>query len=211
MSGSNAMKQTSKHRYLVLVVSILAVEIGAGHAQADTNRLSLNPYAIAVDGGAFVALSGFDAPLRLPDSGAPRFATGFTIPSDYAADTPLRVRILWETPSTGCEVHLFPYVLFRAGAGQPRDGGNAVGGLSAVGASTTFTLSGGGSIIMAAPATAHTTGRVTFRIVPTPGEFPDLRPGDAINFGLFRSASSTADTCTGDLGIAGISVVYTTR
>jgi hypothetical protein len=204
------MKQTSKHGHLAVALSILTVGIGAGHAQADTNRLSLNPYAIAVEGGAFVMLSGFDAPLRLPNSGTPHFATGFTIPADYVADTPLRIRILWETPSTGCDVHLFPNVLFRAGAGRPRDGGNAVGGLSAVNASTTFMLSGGGSIIMAAPATAHTTGRVTFRIEPTPGEFPSLRPGDAINFGLFRSAGSTADTCTGDLGIAGISVVYTT-
>src|SRR4030095_15324403 len=98
------MKQTSKHVLWAVALSILTVGIGAGHAQADTNRLSLNPYAIAVDGGAFVVLSGFDAPLRLPDSGTPRFATGFTIPSDYVADTPLRVRILWETPSTGCEV-----------------------------------------------------------------------------------------------------------
>lgn len=203
------MNRTRKRNRVAVKVVILTIGVAAV-AYAGTGRLSMNPYAVAVDGGAFLLLSGFDAPLRLPNSGVPQFATGFTIPDDYVPDTPLKVRILWETPSTDCMVHLFPNLLFRARAGQPRDGGNAVGGLAAVNASTAFSLSGAGGIFMDAPATAHTTGRVNFNIVPTPGEFPSLMPGDAINVGFFRSSGSANDTCTGELGIAGISILYTT-
>lgn len=194
-----------------LVVGVLCVAAAmATPAHAQTNRLSLNPYAVAVDEGATVIQSGFDAPLRLPGSGTPHFATGFTIPDDYVADTPLKVRILWESSSTGCVFHLLPNLLFRARPGEPRDFGNAVGGLGAVSASTAFALTGGGGILMTAPGVAHTTARATFSIVPTPGEFPTLRPGDAINIGFFRSADGGSDTCAGSLGIAGMSVVYKT-
>jgi hypothetical protein len=58
---------------------------------------------------------------------------------------------------------------------------------------------------------AHETARVTFSITPTPDEFPTLRPGDAVNFGIFREDRvAENDTCTEELGIAGISIVYTT-
>jgi hypothetical protein len=184
-------------------------------ASAGTNRLSLDPYSASLAGGATVIQSGFDAPLRLPaNSGTPRFALGFTIPQDYAPDTPLRIVILWETPATQCTFFLRANLLFRARAGQPRDFGNATGGLEPLSASTAFTLIAASGIVMAAPATAHETARVTFTITPTPGEFPTLRRGDAVNFGIFREDRDAAnDTCTGELGelgIAGLSIVYTT-
>jgi hypothetical protein len=202
------MKRTQGCGSLILGLAIVATAM-ATSAHAQTNRLSLNPYAVVVAGGATLVLSGFDAPLRLPNAGNPNFGTGFTIPNDYLPNGTLKVQILWETPSTGCDFHLLPNLLFRARTGQPRDFGNAVGGLSAVNASTPFTLSGGGGIIMAAPATAHETARVRFNIVPD-NDFPTLQPGDAINFGFYRQSASVNDTCTGDLGIAGFSIVYPT-
>jgi hypothetical protein len=99
---------------------------------------------------------------------------------------------------------------FVTSADQGRGFGAASGGLEAVNASTSFSLSGSG-IVMEAPLAAHETARVKFKTIPTPGEFPTLQAGDAVNFGIFREDRDTAnDTCDQELGIAGISIVYTT-
>lgn len=193
---------------------VLTTMLGLGtnaHAQG-LARLSLTPQAADLDGEASLVRSGFDAPLRLPaNSGTPSFALGFTIPSDYEPNTTLRVIILWEGPATQCNFVLRSASLFRARAGQPRDFGGASAGLRPVNASTPFSLPFMGSITMAAPMTAHRTARVRFDITPTPGEFPTLQSGDAVNFGIFRDDSVAEDTCTDDLGIAGISIVYQKR
>ncbi len=202
------MNQLQKYGYLFVAVVISVMDLST-QAYAGTTRLSLNPYGVAVGNGASVIQSGFDAPIRLPKSGNPTFAIGFTIPLDYVANTPLKVQILWETPSTACSFFLGTSFLFRARAGQPQDSGSASAGLLPVNASTTFTVIGDG-IRMDAPATAQQTARVRFDIMPTPSEFPTLQAGDAVNFGLSRHSADANDTCSEELGIAGISIGYTT-
>jgi hypothetical protein len=200
-------------KYGALFAGVCVCILGLGTlAYAGTNRLSLNPYGAFLEDGATLILSGFDAPLRLPaNNGTPSFALGFTIPQDYAPDTRLQVVILWETPATQCTFSLRAGALFRARVGVPRDFGFASGGLDPVSASTSFTLIFPQTIVMDAPPTAHQTARVTFSITPTPGEFPTLRRGDAVNFSIFREDGvAENDTCTQELGIAGISIVYTT-
>jgi hypothetical protein len=198
--------------------TILLATLGAGgpaHAGATQGRLSLDPHAALLGGGASFLDSGFDAPLRLPGGSPSSFSFGFTIPDDYEPSTPLNIVILWEGPSTGCDYALESNILFRARDGQPRDFNNATAGLQPVSASTGFTLLHDGfAIAMHAPATAHQTASVLFEITPTPIEFPTLQGGDAVNFGMFRpigehdSNGEPIDTCAGELGIAGVSIVY---
>lgn len=194
--------------------AVLVVMLGLGtnaHAQG-LARLSLTPQAALLSDEASLVGSGFDAPLRLPANlGTPGFALGFTVPNDYEPNTALRVIILWESPATRCNFVMRSGFLFRARAGQPRDFGGASAGLRPVNASSPFSLPFTGTITMAAPMAAHGTARVRFDITPTPGEFPTLQSGDAVNFGIFRDDSVAEDTCTDDLGIAGISVVYQKR
>jgi hypothetical protein len=204
------MARMQKYGYLLAGMFLFVMGFGTP-AYAGSNRLSLSPSGALLGNGASLISSGFDAPLRLPAKGStPNFTLGFTIPKDYAPNTPLKITILWETPDTGCTFFLRPNLLFRARAGHPRDFGAASGGLGAVNASTSFSLSGSG-IVMEAPLAAHETAQVKFKTIPTPGEFPTLQAGDAVNFGIFREDRDTAnDTCDQELGIAGISIVYTT-
>jgi hypothetical protein len=204
------MARIQKYGYLLAVMLVLVMGFGSP-VYAGSNRLSLSPYGVLAGNGASLISSGFDAPLRLPaKASTPSFTLGFTIPKDYVPDTPLKIIILWETLDTQCTFYLRPNLLFRARAGHPRDFGAASGGLEAVNASTSFSLTGSG-IVMEAPLAAHETARVRFKIVPTPGEFPTLQAGDAVNFGIFREdRDTTNDTCDQELGIAGISIVYTT-
>lgn len=201
--------------HMVACAMVLTTMLGLvthAHAQG-LARLSLTPQAALLDNGASLLRSGFDAPIRLPANGStPSLALGFTIPNDYASNTALRLIILWESPATQCDFVLRSGSLFRARAGQPRDFGDASAGLRPVNASTPFSLPFTGTIMMAAPNTAHRTARVRFNITSTPGEFPAFRSGDAVNFGIFRDDSALfSDTCSGDLGIAGISIVYRKR
>jgi hypothetical protein len=45
-------------------------------------------------------------------------------------------------------------------------------------------------------------------LTPPKAAVNPLRPGDAYQFGIFRSAGSSHDTCTGELHIDGVSVRY---
>ena len=65
---------------------------------------------------------------------------------------------------------------------------------------------------MSAPEPGNTTEQVIFTIKPeTASGQPQLQPGYAVNFGIYRPGDSQYDTCPGDLNIAGISVVYQAR
>lgn len=197
--------------YRLFLAAFVTTILGLGtHAHAqDLVRLSLNPYAALLNNGASLINSGFNAPIRFPANGStPAFALGITIPNDYESNTALRLIILWESPAVQCNFILRSSFLFRARAGRPRDSGSASAGLIPVNASTSFAVTGTGSITVAAPATAHRTAQLRFDITPTPGEFPTLRSGDAVNFGIFRADGDVNDTCADDFGIAGISIVY---
>jgi hypothetical protein len=204
------------HTFVYVVVLMMMLGLGRDVYAVDL-RLSLDPHAATLRLGARFLISGYDAPLRLPANGdTPEFSLGFTIPNDYEPNTPLKVIILWESPSTRCDYILQSGSLFRARDGQPRDFGDAAGGLEPVSASTTFTILPAHRIRMEAAATAHQTASVRFDITPTPGEFPTLQSGDAVVFAIGRRDDEPGDTCndasadegTDELGIAGVSIVY---
>lgn len=116
-----------------------------------------------------------------------------------------------KAPPPNARSPLVPNFLFRARAGQPTGLGEASIGLQAVKASTPFTVTED-FITMAAPETAHQAASVRFTITPTPDVFPTQQQGDAVNFGIFRGDRATyGDTCDAELGIAGISIVYTKK
>lgn len=202
------MLRANSYRFVRTAVLMTILGVGTNAYGQELGRLSLDPYEARLDDGASLILSGFDAPLRLPaNQRTPNFAFGFTIPNDYTPNSAIRVVILWESPATHCDFFLRPNFLFRSRHGRPRDFGLAAGGIAPLRASTLFTVDGFG-ITMAAPDTAHQTASVRFAITPTPVEFPTLRQGDAINFGISRDDEDAADTCNDDLGIAGVSIVY---
>ena len=188
---------------------LIGLVLAAGPAQAaKVLRLSLNPLGAILDDGAIVQLSGGNAPLLLTgNSGVPNFGLSFTIPNDYKSDTPLILEIVWEAYETDCNFLLAPNLLYRSRPGEAADGGGASSGLIALEATTDFTLSGG-RIQMAAPATEQESAKVRFEIGGDDEEFPSLDQGDGITFGIFRDDRGSEDSCTGELGISGISIVY---
>ncbi len=187
-------------------VSILGSSAQTGEER--TGRLSINPYGVFLDGGAKILMSGFEAPVRLPaNAGVPNISFGFTIPNDYVPTTPLIVELLWETPDTGCSFVFGSNYMFRAAEGQNQDLGNPSGGFKPLDASTEFTLNEF-TITTTAPEAAHKTAQLRFEIRSTAGEFDSLLAGDAVSLSLGRLDKNEEDTCQSDVGIAGISVIY---
>lgn len=160
--------------------------------------INLNPYGAFIrNGAAFSTGFGAFAGIRLPASGTPDFSFGFTVPPDYVPGTSLIVRLVWHSPSTSCGISLQPNFISVARLGRTHIiGPGASSGLDPVGGST-----------LAAPATANQSGAKDF-LITRPDGVTDLRPGDSVIFGLFRSASAGADTCGGDLVIQGVSILY---
>ena len=219
-------RRTTAGLIAILVVAAFPLSTGAarskpsGDRQSTAKRLSLNPYGALLSGGASFFLSGFDAPIRLPaNGGTPALAIGFTLPHDFTGTDPLTagtndlvegsllVEILWETQATDCDFLLQTNFLYRARAGQPRDGGSASGDLDPVDATSPFRLNLAPGIVLTAPATPHETAKVRYLITSGSGDFPVLQAGDAVTFGIYRE-DLPADSCAEDLGIAGISIVY---
>ncbi|MBI1730391.1 hypothetical protein HY229_00660 [Candidatus Acetothermia bacterium] len=214
-------KMISSRKILVLFVGIIALSLlGYGGfslmgqnqtAPENTSRLSINPYSVHLDGGASILMSGFEAPVRLPaNAGVPNISFGFTVPNDYVPNTPMTLELLWETPNTHCDFVFGSNFMYRAGEGQAQDLGSASGGFRPLDASTEFKVTDF-TITVAAPADAHKTAMLRFQITPTAGEFDSLLSGDAVNVSLGRLDKQETDTCGGDVGMAGISVVYSTK
>jgi hypothetical protein len=176
---------------------------------AGERRLSLNPYGFA--GTVEIIGSGFEPAASFRGGTiSSSFHGGFVVPNDYFKNSPLTVAMLVSAAETGCEFRLLANSLFRARPKHRRDFGNAAGGLAPKGATTPATVSSN-AIQFAAPATPGRTERVEFEVTPTPGEFPSLKAGDAINVSIFRAPGQGGDTCVGPLGLAGVSIVYTTE
>ena len=202
--------------FVGLVVGILLGNsgmaiMGSAVQSENTSRISINPYGVLLDGGAELAMGGFDAPVRLPgNGGVPNISFGFSMPNDYLPNSSLTLEVLWETSDTACNVLFGSNFMYRAGEGQAQDGGSPAGGFRPVGASTDNEVDDF-VIIVATPENAHETGMVRFEIRATPGEFDSLLAGDAVNLSFGRLDRESDDSCEGDVGIAGLSVVYQTE
>jgi hypothetical protein len=203
----------TQNRVLVsLLLGSTAWGAGLPAAQAATGRISLPVTGARLEGIASVSPSSIGA-LSLPNVGAPGFSAGFTIPHDHQPNTPLIVAVLAEISDGGCNVTMRGSALQRARAGQARDLGSPNAGFEAVMATSSFSVSSPNrqDLTFAAPAPARTAVRFQYQISPTPGEFPNLKAGDAVLFTLVRLADASTDTCTSDLRVANLSIVYTQR
>ncbi len=160
--------------------------------------ISLDPYGAYVDGPAtFSDGFGPNSGLRLPDGAVSSFSLGFTLPPDYATGTPLTIRMVWHTPSTGCTISFRPNSIAVARPGRTHIlGSGASEGLSVV-----------GGITLSASATANSSQDTRIEIVSPVPSVP-LQAGDVIMFSMFRAGTVTTDTCTGDLVIQGMALQY---
>ncbi|MGQ9928536.1 MAG: hypothetical protein ACUVS4_16925 [Chloroflexaceae bacterium] len=122
---------------------------------------------------------------------------GFTVPPDYAAGTPLTVRIVWHTPATGCTISFRPNSIAVARPGRTH--------ITGTGASDGLTVVG--STDLSASATANSSQETRVQIVSPVSSVP-LQPGDVIMFSMFRNGTAASDTCTGNLVIQGMALQY---
>lgn len=160
--------------------------------------ISLDPYGAYVeDGATFTDGFGPNSGLRLPDGGTASFSLGFTLPPDYASGTPLTIRMVWHTPSTGCAIVFQPNSIAIARPGRTHiQGPGFTDGLSVVGGTT-----------LNAPATASSSQATQIQIV-SPVSGTPLQAGDVIMFSMFRSGAAAQDTCTGNMVIQGMALQY---
>jgi hypothetical protein len=209
----------SKSKWIFLVGLAIGVVMGNGgmailgsSLQDDnTERLSINPYGALLDAGAEFRMTGFEAPIRLPgEGGVPNFSFGFSLPNNYLPNSKIQVQVLWETGDTGCSFVFGSNFMYRAGEGQPQDSGSPSGGFRPLDASTPHEIDGF-AMTVEAPEDAHETAMLRFEVRTTAGEFDSLLSGDAVNISLGRLDRDDGDTCDGDVGIGGISIIYLTE
>jgi len=194
---------------VVLVAGNAGIAILGSSAQPGlTGRISINPYGVALNGGAELVMSGTEAPIMLPaNESVPNMAFGYVIPNDYAPNSTMILEVLWETADTDCNMLFGSNFMYRAGEGQSHDNGSPAAGFRPAGASTSNEIDDF-VMIVAAPEESMETGMLRFEIRPTPGEFDSLLAGDAVNLSFGRLDRESDDSCDGDVGISGLSVVY---
>lgn len=160
--------------------------------------ISLDPYGAYVEGGATFS-NGFGpySGLNLPDGVSSSFSLGFTVPPDYATGTPLTVRMVWHTPATGCTISFRPNSIAVARPGRTH--------IIGTGASDGLTVIGGTNLSAAATANGSQETRIEI-VSPVSGE--PLQAGDVIMFSMFRAGAVAADTCTDNLAIQGMALLY---
>jgi hypothetical protein len=152
--------------------------------------LSIDLFGVLPSEGVVMGTGGFgNTGLRIPDAGG-NFRFSFVVPQDLVGSE-MTLRVGWRTDNTSCAMSLLPNSLdrHRAGLGPPT--GSSAAGL--VGPAAT----------MQAGAVASVGYVAEYSIGPG-GGYPDLLPGDGLAVSLYRGA----DTCTGELRIVSLSVVY---
>jgi hypothetical protein len=158
--------------------------------------ITLNPYGAHMNGDTSTT-SGFGpfSGLQIPDTNS-SFALGFVLPPDYVSGDPITVDIIWHTGSTNCGIVLAPNSIAVARIGQTHImGKSATTGLTAIGDNT-----------LTASATENQSELKSYAITAPDGT--TLEAGDSIIFSLYRSYSSSSDTCADNLVIQGVSVRY---
>jgi hypothetical protein len=173
------------------------VEPAADKPASVARYINVNPYGVLLEQGTFAKGFGPNAGIRLPNSQTPDISFGFTVPPDYVPGTSIIVRIVWHSPSTSCGIELRPNYISVARAGRTHIIGSGVtSGLAAI-----------GGTVLNASGTANRSDAKDY-LITSPDGATDIRPGDSVIVGLFRSADASTDTCGGDLVIQAISVIY---
>lgn len=181
---------------LCLIGGLLASPV---QAQTVPRSFSLNPYGAEIaqgsSGGPGARFStGFStnrgiAGILMPDptGGTSKFSLGITLPLDYAPGTPFYLKVLWRSEASSCVVDLRNNFTNWSQPGQ----------LNRSGALVRQTL-------LEAPADNRISVETLFLFNFVPAA--NFAPGDALVFGLFRSA--TNDTCADNVYIQGLSIEY---
>lgn len=159
--------------------------------------LTLNPYSAILGGNATISGGfGFNAGIKFTDVATSSFGLGFVIPPDYESGDPITVNLIWHTSSAACGIEFRPNSIAVARSGQTHlTGGGASTGLSTIGGNT-----------LTAPTTSNQSSLKQVSITAPDGTA--LNPGDSVIFSMFRFSAHAADTCTGDLVVQGVSVMY---
>jgi hypothetical protein len=180
----------------------VAVRYIRGPARAQ-RRLSFNALGAQIDEKVTLQANGTAGSVRVAKFGA--WSTSFVLPADYKPNTPLSLQAMFESRDRNCDFTVRDSFLFRSRPGSPTDTGNAAGGLRPVNASTPFDLVFADEI--AVSTTAEDRAILVRFEITTDEDVPSLSPGDGIGVGLHRTLYSD-DTCPGDIGLLGWSVVY---
>jgi len=158
-------------------------------AKTSKNRISLNVFGSHLGGSAIFGTGfGVNAGLSCPSGSMSSFDENFTVPDDYTAGDTLFVKMIMVSTSTGV-TNLFANYISFARVGSYETGGSASSGLN----------------IPAVNFTAANTPIEIDAYIVSPSGSTTILPGDAISFGLFRTAS---DANSGTLRIHSIEILY---
>jgi len=185
------MRMTPCNTFTAAVLLLFSTT--SAYGQTVTRSLSINPYGTFIDGNAefdkgyntTVGAQGliFGNP-NAGGLGSLHFA--FTVPEDYAPGTQMVLRVLWRSDATLCVINLTNNSLYRSP-------GN--GGLTDLGALSRQSQMFASNNLLQTEVTLFNLNGLGA-----------IQAGDAISAGLFRSGND--DSCSGDLHILGLSIVY---
>jgi hypothetical protein len=153
---------------------------------ASSRSITINPLGMDLQGSATVPPSGSpqDYGVVLPDSGAPFFAFGFTIPTDYTRGSRVEIQILWHTNQPNCTFNLDAYSTSHA-----RRGEQVVG----------FTLDSVTSIEPVNPQ----SNELRRKLLEVNGGALGIQSGDTF---LVQFLRSIGDSCSDDVIVTGVRV-----
>ena len=176
-------------RQLCVIIALLGMQNAI--AQPLQRSLSLNPYAAFIENATrdfgYNTTVGAQGAIVMPDpgvSGLSQFRFGFTVPTDYAAGTDMLLIVAWRSDAISCVIDLRNSALYRSRPGAATDSGSLAK-----------------QSTMLAPNSLVQTEETVFDFGGL-----ELEPGDAVQAGLYRSA--TLDSCDDDLHILGLSILY---
>jgi hypothetical protein len=156
--------------------------------------------ATALNGAVYELNGGGDlSGMVLGNASFPRFAVGFTLPTDYVPGDDVVIRIVWgnsrfNAVSCGFVLWANGVSVFRADT-PPRYPGGLFPN-----ASDTITLD--------APSETEQILQTTLTIDGQPDATPLFQPGDVFSVLIARRPDDTADTCTGKLFVLGAEMSY---
>ncbi|WP_457667685.1 hypothetical protein [Thiolapillus sp.] len=142
--------------------------------------------------------------MAFPNSGFPRFSTGFTLPFDYTDGDDIKVYITWGNSrfnaiSCGVRLRSNGVTAFRPNTHWIYQNGVFTGDINYDGSEVTLAM----------PDTPEQI-RQTLMTIPgtTTSNIPIYQPGDNIVIRLARDSNDSTDTCTGKLYILAMYATY---
>ena len=158
--------------------------------------ISIDPYGVHPYGllGATPPTIQEVKGIRLSNSevGQPAFAFGFTLPPDYAEGTDFNIRFVWRSDSVTCGFKLSSFAW--------------IGSVGAGGWSTPNTSIPNLGVLIA--PNSSTNEAIILTVAGVSASNQKFKAGDPVTILTDRESQDTNDTCTGEIEIFGISVIY---